>query len=106
CTEDRVARTRRHLTKWLASRGKHEVAEEAQRRGVMIVPLNNPADLMASPQFRFRNFFNDVDHPVLGRASYPTVPYRMSATPARITRPAPMLGEDTRALLTQGESAE
>jgi crotonobetainyl-CoA:carnitine CoA-transferase CaiB-like acyl-CoA transferase len=103
CTPDRIARTRRHLTEWLATRGKHEVAEEAQRRGVMVVPLNNPDDLMASPQFQFRHFFADVDHPILGKASYPTVSYRMSATPARISSPAPILGQDTEAVLAKWE---
>jgi len=103
CTPDRVARTRKHLTAWLATREKHAVAEEAQKRGVMIVPLNNPDDLMASPQFQYRRFFTQVDHPALGTASYPTVPYRMSATPAEICTPAPLLGQDTEEILAQVE---
>ena len=94
-----MARTRKHLTRWLAKLGKHEIAEEAQRRGVMIVPINNPEDLMANPQFRHRGFFSKVDHPVLGEALYPTVPYRLSATPASIDTPAPLLGEDSEAVL-------
>jgi len=65
----------------------------------MIVPINNPEDLMANPQFRHRGFFSKVDHPVLGEALYPTVPYRLSATPASIDTPAPLLGEDSEAVL-------
>jgi crotonobetainyl-CoA:carnitine CoA-transferase CaiB-like acyl-CoA transferase len=93
CTPDRVDRTRKHLSEWLADVGKHEAAEEAQKRGVMIVPLNNPGDLMENAQFRHRDYFAKVDHPVLGEAMYPGVPYRMSATPAAIDAPAPLLGE-------------
>ena len=103
CTPDRVARTRKHLGQWLATREKHKVAEEAQKRGVMIVPLHTPGDLVTSPQFQFRNFFTEVDHPVLGKANYPTVPYRMSASPAEIRAPAPLLGEHTQDLLPQSE---
>jgi crotonobetainyl-CoA:carnitine CoA-transferase CaiB-like acyl-CoA transferase len=103
CTPDRIARTRKHLTEWLATRGKHEVAEVAQKRGVMIVPLNNPDDLVASPQFQFRRFFAEVDHPILGKTSYPTVPYKMSTTPARIVAPAPLLGQDTETILEEWE---
>jgi len=104
CTPDRVERTRKHLTAWLADLGKHEAAEEAQRRGIMVVPLNNPEDLMANPQFGFRGYFAKADHPALGEALYPTVPYRMSATPAAIERPAPLLGADSAAVL--GELGE
>ena len=38
---------------------------------------------------------NDVTHPVLGTAWYPTVPYKLSASPARIDSPAPSLGQHT-----------
>lgn len=105
CTPERVARTRTQLTAWLATREKHAVAEEAQKRGVMIVPLNNPDDLKASPQFRHRRFFSEVDHPVLGKADYPTVPYRMSLTPARLRSPAPALGQDSDEILSAAGEA-
>ena len=106
CTPDRVARTRRHLTAWLADKNKHALAAEAQERGVMIVPVNNPDDLMASPQFRFRGFFAPVTHPVLGEAHYPTVPYRMSGTPAVIRAPAPSLGVHTDSIFSQAGAVE
>lgn len=101
CTTDRVNRTRLHLSEWLATQDKHAVSEEAQKRGVMIVPVNNPEDLMASPQYRFREYFRRLEHPVLGEALYPTVPYRMSATPPMPSRPAPLLGGDTQAVVSE-----
>lgn len=101
CTPERVARTRLHLTEWLATQSKHVVAAEAQRRGVMIVPINDPDDLMASPQYQFREYFRRLDHPALGETWYPTVPYRMSATPAMLSAPAPSLGGDTQAVMIE-----
>jgi crotonobetainyl-CoA:carnitine CoA-transferase CaiB-like acyl-CoA transferase len=58
-----------------------------------LAPVNNVSDLPRSEQLRHRGFFTEVEHPVQGRALYPTVPYKLSATPARIERPAPLLGQ-------------
>jgi crotonobetainyl-CoA:carnitine CoA-transferase CaiB-like acyl-CoA transferase len=57
--------------------------------------VNTAKDLFESEQLQFRGFFAQIEHPTLGRLRYPTVPYRLSATPARINRPAPLLGEHT-----------
>jgi crotonobetainyl-CoA:carnitine CoA-transferase CaiB-like acyl-CoA transferase len=94
-TPERVAETRRHLVEWLQSQDKDDVAAAAQTLGLTLVPVNRPADLQRSPQFRFRGFFAEVEHPVLGRAAYPTTPYALSVTPARISGPAPLLGQHT-----------
>jgi crotonobetainyl-CoA:carnitine CoA-transferase CaiB-like acyl-CoA transferase len=66
---------------------------------VPLVPVNGAADLHHSPQYRHRGFFQQVRHPVLGEAAYPTVPYAFSASPARITSAAPSLGEATRSVM-------
>lgn len=106
CTPERVALIRRHVAAWLQTRGKREAAEEAQKSGLTIVPVFLVSELEASPQLQFRRFFTSVEHPALGRAVYPTVPYQMSATPAKIETPAPLLGQHTREKLAglAGES--
>jgi crotonobetainyl-CoA:carnitine CoA-transferase CaiB-like acyl-CoA transferase len=58
--------------------------------------VNNARDLVASPQYRFRGFFAEVRHPLAGAALHPTVPYRLSATPAKLRTPAPLLGQHTQ----------
>jgi len=93
CTPERVAQCRRHIADWLQAEDKHEVAAAAQKLGLTMVAVNNAADLLASPQYEFREFFSRVEHPVQGAALYPTVPYRLSETPASIQTPAPLLGE-------------
>lgn len=99
CTPERVAIVRGHIIDWLQTQNKHEVAEVAQKLGLILVPVNNPKDLLESPQYQFRAFFQAVDHPLLGQTQYPTVPYRMATTPVAIATPAPLLGQDTQALL-------
>jgi crotonobetainyl-CoA:carnitine CoA-transferase CaiB-like acyl-CoA transferase len=98
-TAEKVAAFRRGFAAWVRDLAKESAADQAQRLGVPLVPVNGAADLHHSPQYRHRGFFQDVCHPVLGRAAYPTVPYALSASPAKITSAAPTLGQHTAAIL-------
>jgi len=95
CTPERVKLCRQYIAEWLATQEKEKVAAEAQKLGLILVAVNNAADLKLSPQYAFRKFFAEVNHPVMGATLHPTVPYKLSATPAQITMPAPLLGQHT-----------
>ncbi len=99
CTPERVELCRRHMGEWLKTRNKHEVSAEGQKLGLTMAPVNDARDLLACPQFSHRGFFAEVEHPTLGRALYPTVPYRLSETPAGIAAPAPLLDQHAGELL-------
>lgn len=88
-----VAECRAHFATWVADKNKDEVSSIAQRLGLPLVAVNDASDLHRSPQFTFRNYFQRLRHPELGEALYPTVPYKLSASPAMLTAPAPLLGE-------------
>jgi crotonobetainyl-CoA:carnitine CoA-transferase CaiB-like acyl-CoA transferase len=98
-TPEKVAVFQRGFAEWVRHFAKETAADQAQRLGVPLVPVNNAADLHQSPQYRHRGFFHDVTHPVLGQATYPTVPYALSASPAEIITAAPALGQHTAAIL-------
>ena len=100
-SEERIRQCRAHIAQWMQSQRKSEVAMRAQKLGVPVAPVNTVKDLFESEQLLFRGFFKPSEHPVLGRLQYPTVPYRLSATPANIVRPAPLLGEHTEAILAE-----
>jgi crotonobetainyl-CoA:carnitine CoA-transferase CaiB-like acyl-CoA transferase len=100
-TGERIQRCRAQIAQWMKSQPKLEVATRAQKLGVPLVPVNTMKDLLDSEQMKFREFFTPVEHPALGRLLYPTVPYRLSATPARIDRRAPLLGEHTDEVLRE-----
>jgi crotonobetainyl-CoA:carnitine CoA-transferase CaiB-like acyl-CoA transferase len=104
--EERIQRCRSHIAQWMKGQHKLEVATRAQKLGIPLVPVNTAKDLFESEQLQFRGFFTQVEHPVLGRLGYPTVPYRLSATPARIDRPAPLLGEHTDRILGKAARIE
>jgi crotonobetainyl-CoA:carnitine CoA-transferase CaiB-like acyl-CoA transferase len=100
-TADKVAAFQRGFGTWVHDWNKEAAADQAQRLGVPLVPVNDAADLHRSPQYRHRGFFQDVSHPVLGDAAYPTVPYALGASPAQIAAAAPTLGQHTAAVLNR-----
>ncbi|MSQ33140.1 MAG: CoA transferase [Dehalococcoidia bacterium] len=79
---------------FLRSYTKKELYDAAQGRRIMLVPLSSPADLLASEQLAALSFFHQVTHAELGATLvYPGGPYNFSATPWRLRRRAPLIGE-------------
>jgi crotonobetainyl-CoA:carnitine CoA-transferase CaiB-like acyl-CoA transferase len=97
-TTEKVTAFRQGFAAWVRDLAKETAADEAQRLGVPLVPVNDAADLHHSRQYGDRAFFRDVSHPVLGNAAHPTVPYLLSASPAEIISAAPTLGQHTDAV--------
>jgi crotonobetainyl-CoA:carnitine CoA-transferase CaiB-like acyl-CoA transferase len=104
-TPEKVTAFQRGFATWVRDLAKETTADEAQRLGVPLVPVNDAADLHHAPQYRHRGFFQAVNHPVLGEAAYPTVPYTLSASPAEITSAAPALGQHTAEILDRLDTA-
>jgi crotonobetainyl-CoA:carnitine CoA-transferase CaiB-like acyl-CoA transferase len=86
------------MSDWLMSRTKAEVFEAFQRHRAPCAPLNTMGDLLFDSNFRERGFFKQLEHPVTGEITLPGAPYRLSATPWRLERPAPLLGQDNEAV--------
>ena len=82
---------------------KHDRAHlfhEGQRRRMLVMPVNHARDLLADGHLQERGFFNRIEHEELGRTLVDAgPPYRFSATPARLARRAPLLGEHTDEVL-------
>ena len=104
-TPEKVAEFQRGFAAWVRDLAKEAAADQAQRLGVPLVPVNGATDLHRSPQYRHRGFFKVLRHPVLGYATYPTVPYGFSASPAELTAAAPALGQHTAAVLEHLDAA-
>lgn len=92
-TPERVEKFRRNFAQWVSDKAKIETCERAQKLGTPLVPLSNAADLVASPQFQHRKFFEPLTHPELGDALYPTLPFVLSGDNPKPRKPAPALGE-------------
>ncbi|MDX1884238.1 CoA transferase [Mycolicibacterium sp. 120270] len=98
-TPEKVTAFHRGFAPWIREQTRTDVAEKAQRLGVPLVPVNAVDELASHPQYRHRGFFRDVTHPELGTASYPTVPYLLSRSPAEIRTCAPALGQHSASVL-------
>jgi len=73
---------------------KSHLSEEAVRRGVMLFPVNNVAEILSNDQLRARNFWETVEHRELGASlTYPGAPYKVEGPEWRISRRAPLIGE-------------
>ncbi|MEE8418944.1 MAG: CoA transferase [Dehalococcoidales bacterium] len=82
-----------HVTEYTMTHTKLEIAEQCQANGVPCTPVNTAADFTRDPHIKEREFFTEIEHPVIGRHSYPGLPYQFSKTPCSINRPAPLLGQ-------------
>jgi len=86
----------------LAKLSRHEIYNEALRRDFGWAPVNTPRDLVESPQLAARSYFVQVEHPELGETiTYPGAPCKMTETPWRIWRRAPLIGEQNHEVYVQ-----
>ncbi|HVB37636.1 MAG TPA: CoA transferase, partial [Vicinamibacterales bacterium] len=76
--------------------------ERLEAVGVPCGPLNNYEQVLADPQIIAREMVVDVEHPTLGHLRALGSPIKMSRTPPDARRRAPLLGEHTEAILTEG----
>ncbi|MEX2229992.1 MAG: CoA transferase [Dehalococcoidia bacterium] len=83
-----------------AKHDREALFHEGQRRRLLVMPVNDVADLVHDRQLRARDYFAAVAHPTLGRTlELPGAAYHFSATAAGIRTPAPAAGEHTDELL-------
>ena len=66
---------------------------ELQRHGVPAAPWSTVADVAANEHLNERGFFRDFEQPPFGKLRSSGPMFRASASPLRIRRPAPQLGE-------------
>ncbi|UCG83419.1 MAG: CoA transferase [Dehalococcoidia bacterium] len=78
---------------WCMQRTKRQISDQLSAGGLLIEPLNTAADLFDDPHLREREYIVEFDHPVVGKLKHPGPPFKMSETPWRSIKPAPMLGE-------------
>lgn len=95
------------IADWTRQRSKHEVMRLMGDAGVPCGACQDTGEVLADPHLKARDMIVDIDYPT--RGTYQTVgcPVKLSASPAKVTRP-PLLGEHTAELLGAlcGVSAE
>ena len=82
------------VDKWLMDHTKEEIFKLGVEWRVPITDIPTFGEMLDFPQYKERDFFVSVNHPIMGEVVQPGAPYRLSETPWEISKPAPLLGED------------
>jgi len=90
----------------LATRSKAEWIAAFEAAGVPVGPVNSLGEALNHPQTRARGMVLDLRHPEAGATRALGCPVHFSATPTRVVRSAPLLGEHTREVLQECGYAE
>lgn len=80
---------------WMAEQPKEDVYHAGQLKRMPMGYICDPADLLASEQYRIHEYFTVLDHPVTGPLQYPGMPMRWGDDRWDLRR-APLLGEHNR----------
>lgn len=99
----------RHIAGWTASLEPRGAMDKLQALGVRAAVVQNAEDINElDPQIAERGTFFSLDHPVIGEARFEGTPIKFSTTKQVNWRSGPLLGEDTRYVLTDilGKSDE
>lgn len=86
---------------WCMQRTKIEVWKAAQSGRVFSGPLNAVSDVLNDDHFNGRDYFEDVEHPVVGTLRHVGAPFRMAESPWSIRLPAPTLGQHNNEILSE-----
>ena len=95
---DEVAKT---FAEFIGQFDAGEFANQAQARHLAAAPLNTVGQFVNCEQNHAREWLQEIEHPVIGRYTAPGFPMRLSLTPMRIFRPAPLLDQHRREILAE-----
>jgi crotonobetainyl-CoA:carnitine CoA-transferase CaiB-like acyl-CoA transferase len=89
------------VAEWTRTRTPEEAAAALQAAGVSAMPVQNPDDHRADAHLAARGAIVTVQHPEIGPERHIGNPLRMGRTPLVTAGAAPLLGADTRDVLTR-----
>ncbi len=88
------------VSEWTRQRSPREVMEALQAQDVAAGMVSDGTTLVHDPHLRSRGSVVEHEHPRQGRLTLPGIVVKMSETPGEIRRHAPLLGQDTHAVLS------
>lgn len=98
--EERITEINARLEEWTSQRTKEEVYRMAQEYHIPVGMVSTPEDVLNSSQLRAREFFQPVEHPLMGRREVMGAPWQFEGVDLHIRR-APLLGEQDNYVYTE-----
>lgn len=89
------------LAPWLMSHTKEEIYSLCREKRIPFAPVKNIKEVVNDPHLKVREYFVEVEHPATGPLKYPGAPYKLSQTPWKVDKPAPLLGEHNEEVYCQ-----
>jgi formyl-CoA transferase len=87
------------LSQAFQQRDAEEWLDVFRRAELPCGPINNVPEVFQHAQVEAREMVLAVEHPSAGMVRFPGFPYKLSATPAAVRLPPPLLGEHTDEVL-------
>ncbi len=84
------------LVKGLSQWDRLPLFEASGERRLVFGMAQDAGDMVGCPHLEARGFFHEVEHPVVGTATYPGMGAALSDYPAQAPIPAPVLGQHNR----------
>jgi benzylsuccinate CoA-transferase BbsF subunit len=84
----------RLVTEWTVNYTHYEVTEMLQKAGVAAMPSFSNQEIFSDPHFKERKLAVEVEHPTMGKQVVLGAPWKLSETPAKVTKASPVMGEN------------
>jgi len=92
--QDEIDRISQPIARFFLKQSKAELYSEAVKRHIQLYPVYTPEEIAKDKHLHARQFWVKVEHEELGTAlTYPGAFAKLSETPCRIWRRAPLIGE-------------
>ena len=92
---------RADFIKLFRTKTRDEWFELLKDKDIEIGKVYSIAELMNDPQIRHRQMIIEIEHPTEGMIKQTGIPIKLSATPGKIRRPSPSLGENTEEIMVE-----
>ena len=86
----------------IKERGKWDLFTKAAEARMLFGLVQTPSELLECPQLESRNFYREIEHPVIGKVKVPAVLFNLSLTPYQYLRAAPTLGQHNAEIYVDG----
>ena len=86
------------ISPWFMDHTAEEIVNALQDNRIPAAFVNEVSDVLDDPQYEFRGFWKEIDHPVVGCHRYAGLPYHLTEAPPVYER-ANLLGEHTDEVL-------
>ena len=83
------------LDEYFIGQNKYERFYSSHERRFIFGIIQSPGEVMKDPQFAHREFFVEMEHPVMGNMKVPGAPFKMASTPWSSGSAAPAAGQHT-----------